>query len=68
MLNSIIKDLKVNILDGKQMLIIIAMPGDIDGHIELCAGGCLLILRTCQSCRGGCGEAIMTKILATMTF
>ena len=26
MLNSIIKDLKVNILDGKQMLIIIAMP------------------------------------------
>ena len=39
MLNSIIKDLKVNILDGKQMLIIIAMPVILTVILSFALGG-----------------------------
>ncbi len=39
MLNSIIKDLKVNILDGKQMLIIIAMPVVLTVILSFALGG-----------------------------
>lgn len=39
MLNSIIKDLKVNLLDGKQMLLIIAMPVVLTVILSFALGG-----------------------------